>query len=239
METLNTLKQQLRALPLLQRVSLEIWLQALNAPPPQGCVAEAKPAYDTDEPVFMSFDAYLQLEEKTSTKHEFVNGFVFAMSEASLAHVAVTGNLTFALRSRLRRGPCAVFTSDARVRIREEGNEISYYPDLVIDCRPDTRETYFVRSPTLVAEVLSPSTHVTDRREKLQHYSLIGSLEEYVLAAQDECKVVVYRRANDWRPHVYAGPDAVAEFVSLQCAVPLAEIYADIPGLPRQSPPLT
>jgi Uma2 family endonuclease len=233
-ETLENLQQQLSRLPLLQRLQLEGWLQDLNAPPPPSGdrVEEARPAYQVDEPLFMSFEAYFDFEERSSIRHEFVNGFVFAMTGPSVAHVAVAGNLTFAFRSRLKRGPCNVFTSDLKVHIQREANKICYYPDVVVDCRPDAREKYFVRSPKLIVEVLSPSTHVTDRREKLQHCSLIESLEEYVLAAQDEHKIVVYRRADGWRPHTYAGVEAVAEFRSMEWVIPLSEVYADVPDFP-------
>jgi Uma2 family endonuclease len=118
----------------------------------------------------------------------------------------------------------------AKVLIQREANTISYYPDLILDCRPDAREKYFVRSPRLIVEVLSPWTHVIDRREKLQHYSLIESVEEYVLAAQDEYKLLVYRRADGWRAHAYAGVEAVAEFRSMQWVIPLSEVYVDVPG---------
>jgi len=231
METQDNLKQQLRRLSLLQRIELEVWLQQLNAPPSGDRVEEAIPAYQVDEPLFMTLERYFDFEERSSIKHEFVNGFVFAMTGPSVAHVAVTGNLAFAFRSRLKRGPCNVFTSDLKVLIQREANKISYYPDLIVDCRPDARETHFVRSPRLIVEVLSPSTHVTDRREKLQHYSLIESVEEYVLAAQDEYKILVYRRADGWRPHAYAGVEAVAEFRSMEWVIPLSEVYEDVPGI--------
>jgi Uma2 family endonuclease len=231
METPDNLEQQLRRLPLVRRLELEVWLQKLNAPPSGDRVAEAIPAYQVDEPLFMTLEKYFDFEERSSIRHEFVNGFVFAMTGASVAHAAVNGNLAFAFRSRLKHGPCKVFTSDVKVLIQREVNKISYYPDLIVDCRPDARETHFVRSPRLIVEVLSPSTHVIDRREKLQHYSLIESVEEYVLAAQDEYRILVYRRADGWRPHTYAGVEAVAEFRSMEWVIPLSELYVDVPGL--------
>jgi Uma2 family endonuclease len=88
--------------------------------------------------------------------------------------------------------------------------------------------SHFVCSPRLVIEILSPSTQLTDRREKLQNYRLIDSVDEYVLAAQDERKLTVYRRADGWRPQVCTGGDATAEFRSIGLMLPLNKVYDDI-----------
>ena len=114
METQDSLKQQLRRLPLLQRIELEVWLQQLNAPPSGDRVEEAKPGYQVDEPLFMTLERYFDFEERSSIKHEFVNGFVFAMTGPSLAHVAVTGNLAFAFRV-----PPNGYQSDVLTRVAE------------------------------------------------------------------------------------------------------------------------
>ncbi|MDJ0687936.1 MAG: Uma2 family endonuclease [Xenococcaceae cyanobacterium MO_188.B32] len=63
-----------------------------------------------------------------------------------------------------------------------------YYPDLVVTCNPQDRKRYFLTSPCLVIEILSPSTQTTDRREKRINYQTLESLQEYVLVSQDEMK---------------------------------------------------
>jgi Uma2 family endonuclease len=77
----------------------------------------------------------------------------------------------------------------------------------------------------LVAEVLSPSTEHIDRREKAMTYDRVTSIAEYALLEQDEHKVIVHRRAENWRPRAYTGPQAVVEFRSIGLSVPLAQIY--------------
>ncbi|MGH8260463.1 MAG: Uma2 family endonuclease, partial [Steroidobacteraceae bacterium] len=167
----------------------------------------------------------LEFEEKSPLKHEFVNGFAYAMTGGSVRHGRIALNLATTFKIHLKRGQCEAFASDVRVVVQRDKNEIAYYPDVVVDCRRDTRDTHFVRDPRLIVEVLSPSTQRTDRREKLQNYRLIDSLEEYVLAAQDERTLTIHRRSDGWRASAYAGADAVAEFRSIGLALPLTEIY--------------
>jgi len=80
----------------------------------------------------------------------------------------------------------------------------------------------------LIVEVLSPSTQMIDRREKLQNYRLISSVEEYVTVAQDEKRVIVYPRAERWKPRVYGTLDAAIELRSIDLTVPMIELYDDV-----------
>jgi Uma2 family endonuclease len=228
METREEIRQALQRLPLLQRLEVEAWLKEWDEGPTTYRVEEARPAYGAAEPPFMTWEEYVEFEMKSSLRHEFVNGFVFAMTGASRPHAAITRNLVVALANRLKGGPCEVYASDLKVRIQRDVNQMSYYPDVVVDCRPDSREMYFLRNPKLIVEVLSPSTHHVDRREKLQNYCSIDSVEEYVLVAQDEYKVMTYRRADRWRPQVCADVHAVVEFHSIDVAVPLTEVYGGV-----------
>jgi Uma2 family endonuclease len=176
----------------------------------------------------MTLQEFFEFEAKTPLRHEFINGEVFAMSAVSLNHSHIRQSLTFALHAHLRHAPCAVFSSGARLVIQQDLDTITYCPDVIVDCRPDTRDAYYVRDPKLIAEVLSPSTQLIDRREKLLNYRLIDSVEEYVLVSQDERRVVVYPRAERWKPRIYAGLDTAVELRSVDLTVPLIELYADV-----------
>jgi Uma2 family endonuclease len=81
-------------------------------------------------------------------------------------------------------------------------------------------------------EVLSEATERIDRREKLLAYRTLPSLQEYLLVAQDERHVTVYRRQNDWHAeHLDAGAIPLA---CLDEALPVDAIYADVergPGI--------
>jgi Uma2 family endonuclease len=233
MYTLDEIREAIRQLPVEKRLNVEMWLRELDGSPDQASrVREARPVYAAAlDPSFMTLEEFFRFEERSPIRHEFINGVVFAMTAPSLSHNRIINNLAFSLRSRLKRGPCEIFTSEVQLAIRPNTNEVVYCPDVIVDCRPDTRDTHRVRDPKLLVEVLSPSTQIIDRREKLQNYRLIDSVEEYVIVAQDECRVVVYPREERWKPRVYAGLDAAVELRSIALTVPLTDLYFDVPTI--------
>jgi Uma2 family endonuclease len=230
MYTLDEIREAIRQLPVEKRWNVEIWLRELDGSPVQeNKVREAVPAYAASDPSFMTLEEFFEFDERSPLRHEFINGVVFAMLGPSLNHNRIINNLEAPIRNHLKQGPCEAFTSEVKLVIRRATNEVVYSPDLIVDCRPDTRDPSFVQDPKLLVEVLSPSTQLIDRREKLQNYRLIDSVEEYVIISQDECRVVVYPRAERWKPRVYAGLDTAVELRSIDLAVPLTDLYFDVP----------
>jgi len=171
---------------------------------------------------------YLQGELTSEIRHEYVGGETYAMVGASDRHGLVTGNLFAALRPHLRGTRCQLFATDMKLRIEAAGQTAFYYPDLLLSCDPDDRETYFRRRPCLIVEVLSEATERIDRREKLYAYTQIPSLQEYVLLPQDRIEAELHRREPDgWQTlHFYTG---AVPFGCLGIAVPLDTIYEDVP----------
>jgi Uma2 family endonuclease len=178
----------------------------------------------------MSVADYLALEETSAVKHEFIGGEIHAMSGASLAHNKIAGNIYASLRAGLRGGPCQVFMADVKVRLDVARDEIFYYPDVVVSCHPTGTETHVLRFPTVVFEVLSPSTEAIDRREKNSNYRVAQTLEEYVVVAQDRREVTIFRRATGWQGEVFTAPEARVEFRSVKQAMTLAAIYEGVLG---------
>ena len=171
---------------------------------------------------------YLAGEEDGDVRHEFIGGEVHAMSGGSKAHNTITGNIFAALRAKLRGGPCQVFVTDFKIRLEAGREDIFYYPDVVVSCHKADIEKYFLRLPTLVVEVLSPTTETTDRREKKMNYLQVPTLHEYILVAQDRREVTIFRRATGWQGEIYTAPEAVVEFRSVTQSLTVAEIYEDV-----------
>jgi Uma2 family endonuclease len=144
----------------------------------------------------------------------------------SVAHCRIAGQLSDAIRSHLRGGPCEAFATGVDLQIRSDTDEIIYIPDLVVACNQEEWGKNSICNPKLVAEILSPSTRAIDQREKAMTYRRVKSIEEFVLLEQSDHKVTVHRRSENWTPKVYSAPEAVAEFQSIALAVPLKEIYA-------------
>ena len=229
LHTLNEIREALRRLTVQQRSTVELWLQELDGiPAPANEVREALPAHSDLDSAFMTLEEFFEFEQKSPLRHEFINGVLFAMNGASVNHSRIIRNLTIAIVAHLKHGPCEVFQSGLKAVVQRDVNEIAYYPDVFVDCRPDTRDTHYVRDPKLIVEVLSPSTLIIDQREKLQNYRLIDSVEEYVLIAEDERRVIVYPRAERWKPRVYGDLHAALELRSIDLTIPLMELYADV-----------
>ena len=171
---------------------------------------------------------YLAFEETAGLRHEFIGGEIHAMGGASEPHNTIAGNIFSALRLKLRGGPRRVYMADFKVWLEVQRTEIFYYPDVVVTCHPTGIERQFLRLPTLVVEVLSPSTENIDRREKRLNYRESATLEEYVIVAQVRREVTVFRRANGWQGESCTEPSAVVAFRSIQQSMTVGEIYEDV-----------
>ena len=189
----------------------------------------------TAQLAYLSVVDYLAGEDLPGPRHEYVNGEIFAMAGASKAHGTIAGNLFLSLRSRLRGKPCRTWQSDMKVQV--SAASAYYYPDVVVTCaaedlRADSPQN-FVSAPSLVVEVLSPSTEKVDRREKWFAYRQLDSLQEYVLVDQERQWVEVFRRhEGGWMQEIAAAGESVT-LTSVGLALSLAAIYedSDVPEL--------
>jgi Uma2 family endonuclease len=181
---------------------------------------------------FYSFDDYLAAErECRDQRHEYFDGEVFAMTGASWEHNLITSNLTRELSLALKRRPCFVLSNDMRVRV--ERANAGTYPDVAVLCEApsfhdERRDT--VTNPTLIVEVLSPSSEGYDRGGKFAAYRQLASLCQYVLVAQDRIAVDVLTRETDqrWVLSAYDTLDQTLVLDAIGCEVPLTEIYAKV-----------
>ena len=153
------------------------------------------------------------------------------MTGASLLHNYVNVKLAVALDSRLSEKGCVVYTSDMRVQVEEEGTHT--YPDLVVLCgKPRLRpyaEQDTLQNPTLLFEILSPSTELIDRNQKLDQYLQIPSLTGYFLVAQDEPLIEAHERSgDDWLRHRCVGLDSSLVISAPACEIPLSELYRQV-----------
>lgn len=162
-------------------------------------------------------------------KSEYINGYIYAMSGASLEHNQIVINLAGELHARLRGGPCRAFVNDMRVKVPE--TEMYTYPDMAIVCgKPVLEDEHYdtLMNPAVIIEVLSPSTERYDRGEKWGHYRQLESLQSYVLVAQDSARVETYARQGDQWIFSEVNGDGVLHLEAAGCSVPLAAIYEEV-----------
>lgn len=177
---------------------------------------------------FLTPEEYLTLERKAEYKSEYVNGEVYAMVGASRRYNLISTNIIASLAQQLKKRPCEVYPSDMRVRV--PATNLYTYPDVIVVCGEAKFEDEHVDTllnPTVLVEVLSPSTASYDRTRKFGYYRTIESLAEYLLVAQDEYKVEQYARQPDnrWLLSDISSLEGVVNLDSIQCVLSLADIY--------------
>lgn len=186
-------------------------------------------------PTKPTIEDYYALIDAGDTKAEWVNGEIYVMSGGTAAHAAVPMSLGRVLGNRLLGRPCAVFSSDLMVLVEE--TDLHAFPDLTVVCGPlkrSARRKNLIINPTLLVEVLSPSSESYDRDVKFQHYRRIPSLQEYVIVRADRPHIEVYRRVADgWLFQEFSGLEASCPLPSLGVDLPLSEVFAvlSMPGL--------
>lgn len=173
---------------------------------------------------------YLALERSSHERHEYFRGEIFAMAGGSVRHALICDNLLERTRARLRGGPCSSFSASMRVKIQSVG--LYTYPDLSIVCgewvfEDEQRDTLL--NPTIIVEVLSPSTESYDRGRKFTSYREMPSLGEYVLVAQEEPRIERFvRQEHGWLLLPIVGIDQELELGAANITIPLSEIYENV-----------
>lgn len=184
-----------------------------------------------------TIDAYLTLERTEEERHEYLDGCVYAMAGESPDHGTICMNLSIHLGSQLLGTPCRAFSKDTKVRCGpslhpgRSHQGLFAYPDLVIVCGSmqfHDQVQDVLLNPTVIVEVLSPSTEAFDRGEKFRRYrTWLPTLVDYLLVAQDRPLVEHYRRQADatWNLLTLDGLDAQLHVPSIGCTVTLVAIY--------------
>jgi Uma2 family endonuclease len=174
---------------------------------------------------YISVEDYLAGEVESSVKHEYVDGYVYAMAGASDRHNRIALNIAAHLNNNLN-GPCEVFISDMKIRVDQS---VYYYPDVVVACDPPGADPYFRTEPRLIIEVISPSTERVDKGEKLIAYKSLESMQEYVIVMQDEIYIEVHRREGaKWVEETYTEMDEEIHLSSVDLRLRVADVYRNV-----------
>jgi Uma2 family endonuclease len=175
-----------------------------------------------------SFAEYVRFERDAREKHEYVRGMILAMAGGTLEHSALIVAVTSALSGQLRGRPCRVLESNARVRVAATGN--AYYPDASVACgslQTDPEDKLSLANPTVLVEVLSPSTAAYDLTDKLADYQRIPSLRHVVHVFHDQARIDVWTRVeNQWTSTTHRSGES-AVLAAIGCTLDVTEVYRD------------
>jgi Uma2 family endonuclease len=179
---------------------------------------------------FITPAEYLEIERKAEIRSEYIAGRMYAMSGASEPHGMIIWNLSSELHNQMRGRNCRAYIADMRVKVSPTG--MYTYPDIAALCgEPSLEDTHLdtLLNPTVIVEVLSPSTEAYDRGEKFAHYRRLESLREYVLVAQNKMRIEHFRReGEEWILSEISEPEGTLHLPAIDCHVALAAIYEKV-----------
>ena len=165
-----------------------------------------------------TYDEYREALEVSQIRLEFVDGLVYAMAGGTLEHNRIVMRLTLLVGNQLAR-PCEAFGPDQKIRTQGA----AFFPDLSVICgepqlAADDRNAF--TNPSIVFEVLSPSTAATDQTTKATRYKALASLSQYVMIWQTERRIQVHQRQGEsWEVTDYFASDALSLSAGVAIAV--------------------
>ena len=168
-----------------------------------------------------TFEEFLAFEAEETEPCELVDGVVHIMTGRSAGHSAIKSNLLAQLQTELCAGPCRTYSG-----LKVVTETAVMYPDILVICRPLAPDDDRAADPTVVVEVLSPTTETHDRIRKWRQYQTIASLQHFVLVAQSERRVEVYTRQRDgWQLAVVEPPEDTVALQAVDARLSLEAIY--------------
>jgi Uma2 family endonuclease len=171
---------------------------------------------------------FLDGEKFSAVKHEYLNGIVYAMAGGTRRHNSIAINIVTALKPRLRGKPCRLQTSDVLIHLQQGEDERFYYPDVMVVCGQYSPESRKVTDPTIIFEVVSPTTERQDAGEKKDAYLRCESVQTYVLVQPERVEVTVFaRRGAVWDATVYNEMADVIPLPAIEAELPLGEVYEE------------
>jgi Uma2 family endonuclease len=178
--------------------------------------------------VSYTFDDYVRFERDAGDKHEFVAGMILAMAGGTIEHGALCAAVLGMLRDQLRGRRCRTYDSNVRIRVAETGN--AYYPDASVVCGTldvDPSDQLSILNPSVLVEVLSPSTAAYDTTDKLVDYFKIPSLQHVVHVHHDVRRISIHTRHGAMFLLGTVGAGEVARLPCVDIALAVNEIYFD------------
>jgi len=179
----------------------------------------------------MSPEEYLRWEQQQEERHEYYDGKIVAMSGASDPHNTIAGNIFFLFKSNLEDKGYRTYMSDLRTKV----SRTKYvYPDVILvqgEPQYAEGEFYNLLNPLVIVEVLSKSTEQRDRGIKFQAYRQRESFREYLLIAQDTCRVEAFFKDKDGRWVLKEPVEDINEnyqFENVELGLPLKAIYKNV-----------
>lgn len=197
-----------------------------------------------------TIEEYLALEREAEERHEYLDGFIYAMAGESPNHGAICVNMVAQLHTQLRGTPCQVFSKDMKVRsgpipkTRYTTKGLFSYPDLLVVCgelKFHDKHQDVLLNPTVIIEVLSPTTEAFDRGQKFRRYRMhIPTLTDYIVVSQNRPLIEHFARQDNGQWVIAASVEELTESLSIAsigCALRLGDVYDRVTFPPEPPDP--
>ena len=188
-------------------------------------VKEPAPLYEKKR---YSIEEYLEMEQDSDIKHEYYRGEIFAKAGRKVQHNIIAVNLLSLLKQKLKGSKCRPFNSNQRIHI--PANTLFTYPDISIICgeiKTRNDDEWNILNPSVIIEVLSPSTKNYNRTDKFKLYRDIPDLKEYILVDSESIFIEAFHineRAH-WELEEYKLPVQALDIKTVNVIIPIIEIY--------------
>ncbi len=190
-----------------------------------------------------TLEEYIELEKSSEERLEFFAGKVFNTSNERPLHWLIVGNIVTEIKYKTDKTKIRVFSSNLKIKVPK--CETYRYADATVVLGKPAIEKFYdfdlLTNPSLIVEVLSPSTKSFDLGDKFTYYKSIESFTEYLLIDQDRPHVVLYTKQaeNAWLHREYNSLNDTFYLSSLDCEIAVADIYENIEFLPIKFPPFS
>lgn len=176
----------------------------------------------------LSVEDYLAYEQEGDVRHEYVNGYLYALAGGTSRHNRISLNIAAHLLNLAQNRSCRVYQEGMKLRIQNEGT-LFYYPDVMVVCDRPEPNPQFETEPCVLVEVLSPSTKTTDLREKLLAYKSLPSVQTYLIVEAERLAVrhIAKRPDGSWLQEDLTG-DGDVPLPCLGGVLSLPQIYRGV-----------
>lgn len=184
---------------------------------------------------YIGAEEYLDIDRSAEGRYELHEGILITMTGVSLRHSQIESNLLANIGHFLKGKPCEIYPGN--LRLKTPGADTFTYPDCMVICGiHEMLDNKFdnkfdtVTNPSVIIEVLSPSTENIDMGRKFFYYMRIPSLKEYILISSIETHVSICRKQpdNSWKFEEYLHKEGTLFIQTINYNLPLTDLYERI-----------
>lgn len=174
-----------------------------------------------------TYEDFLKITKEQ--RAEYIDGEVYLLASPSPEHQRISFKLSMELGSYFRNNECEVFAAPLDVILENEKTREKHVvqPDISIICEKDKfTESNYKGVPTLIIEILSPSTTWIDISKKFDLYQRFGVKEYWIVKPKSRIIEIYYLEDEAYtEPMAYSKDDIVKSDIFQDLSIELKSIF--------------